>query len=127
MMTKTLLKDSIQESLLKSRLDSYSYRVQTPDGTLFIFIDINDEGRPVRIQSHAGKTGNSLAAWAYGTCALINELLVMGVEITKIINLLSNITTSGYIIKSGARVYAGPDAFKSALLRFVKDSRENFL
>lgn len=102
--------------------DCFAYRVATPDGTLFIFIDVDDNSNPVKIHTNAGKTGNALAAWSMGVCILINELLDKGTDITKIINLLSNITTAAYRTNpNGVKTYAGPDAIKFALLQFVKD------
>lgn len=102
--------------------DSFAYRVATPDGTLFIFVDVDDNMNPVMVHMNAGKTGNALAAWSMGVCILINELLSKGTDITRIISLLSNITTAAYRTNpNGIKTYAGPDAIKFALLQFVKD------
>ena len=75
------------------------------------------------IHANAGKSGNSLSAWSYGVCSLANKLLEMGEDISTVANLLSNITTGNFRIGSnGVKIYAGPDAIRSALLSFIKDT-----
>jgi hypothetical protein len=109
-------------------LDSYSYRVETPDGTLYIFIDVDSKKEPVMIHANAGKTGNSLAAWAAGTCLLINELLEHGTSIQRVIQLLSSITTAQYrTIGNGTKIFAGPHAIQHALIRFISDRSKGLL
>lgn len=109
-------------------LDSYSYRVSTPDGTLYVFIDVDSKQEPVRIHTHAGKSGNSLSAWASGASILINELLSSGTTVHKIIKLLSSITTDKYrYTANGTKIYSGPHAIQHALIKFVSDRSKGLL
>lgn len=103
-------------------LTNYRFKSDTPDGKVFVIIDENSSGSPCYVHVHAGKGGNSLAAWACGTAALINELLKNGTTIGRVANILSNITTWDHRISSdlSSKKYAGPDCIKSAILQYIK-------
>ena len=107
----------------RNTLNSYNFRIRTPDGTMYVIITEHPDGSPERIDVSAGKAGNSLAAWAAGICGLVNRLLELNEDITSIIQILSNITTWDYRLPDSnpnAKVYAGPDGIKVALLQYVR-------
>lgn len=107
---------------------SYSYKVATPDGTLYIFIDVDENKNPVRVHTNAGKSGNSLSAWAAGVSILINELLEKGVSLQEIIKILSGITADkNRTMPNGAKIFAGPHAIVHAFLQFTKDKHQGTL
>lgn len=101
---------------------SFTVRVMTPDGVLFVTI-VEDSGgsmpKPVQVLITLGKTGSAIAAWANMTALLCSVLLERGVQLADIAMEISNIlsdkrapTGNGFDIRSG------PEGLKYAFMKY---------
>lgn len=101
---------------LEQALPTYSYRVETPDGTMFIHIVENERGLPCQVHINIGKAGTNLSAWADAAARLVSRLLP---NVHGAIEELTGITTSRFRrMPKGEVIRSGPEGIAYALLKY---------
>lgn len=97
-------------------LATFSYRVETPDGTMFIHIVEDERGLPQQVIINIGKAGTNLSAWADAAARLTSRLLP---NIHGAIEELTGITTSRFRrLPKGELIRSGPEGIAYALLKY---------
>lgn len=97
---------------------TFSIKVDTPDGKMFVHILEDKDGLPVRVLINIGKAGTNLAAWADATSRLVTMMLKYA-SIYIIIEELSGITSSRFsLLAHGEVVRSGPEGIARALLKY---------
>jgi hypothetical protein len=113
-----------QSQLAEQQLyESTSYRVESPDGTMFVIIADDERGRPIHVQINIGKAGASVGAWSHAMSRLMTVMLGNGFGVNDLIRELSQ-TTSDKLVTSGdgmIPVRSGIDAVCVALMMYRKD------
>jgi hypothetical protein len=98
-------------------LDAIVYRIETPDGTLFVTVGADKEGVKL-IHMSIGKTGTAAQAWADATGRLATSLLAKG-DINTVIEAVSGITADKVrTTMDGSIVRSGPEGLAVALLKY---------
>lgn len=99
-----------------------TFRVRTPDGTMFVIVMDDVNGKPVGIHINIGKAGLPLSAWANATAALITRMLEGGIGINDIIQELSEQTADKTVYSGDGLVpiRSGPDGLCFALMQYRK-------
>ena len=106
--------------------DSQTYRVYTPDATLFVIIVDDHDGEPMSVDIHGVRGNAPLALWILSISQFINHLLKSGTHISKIITLLDVPVSPKYSQNNnGIRIYSGPDGIKWALTQYLQDKSIN--
>lgn len=107
-------------SLTRSEvLDSYTARIETPDGTMFVTI-IENQNKPIEVKVMIGKTGYSVFAWAEALAGVISLCLSSGVQIQQIIQEISNITTDKVRLSSTSSVRSGPEGVALGMMKYMQ-------
>jgi ribonucleoside-diphosphate reductase alpha chain len=108
--------------------NSTTERVQTPDGTFFVHIVENENGRPIMIQVSGSKAGTAVAAWCDALARTITIALQSGVDWTRFIEELSSITSSRALrLVKGAICRSGPEGIAIALMRYRDGKHEELI
>jgi hypothetical protein len=95
---------------------SFSVRVVTPDGTMFVHITEDEQGVPQWVSINIGKAGTNLSAWA-DACARLVSRLLPNVHIA--IEELTGITSSRFRqMATGEMIRSGPEGIAYALLKY---------
>lgn len=71
-------------SLVLERWETLSRRYQTPDGTVYIRVLVDGEGRPVRIFIDAGKNGEVSFAASSALAAVVGTGLRSGIDVREL-------------------------------------------
>lgn len=95
-------------------------KVRTPDGTVFVNVMENEDGKPFQVIVNIGKAGSAVAAWAQALGSMISIALQTEDEkaFDKIITELSSITSSGTARSITSRCTSGPEGVWMALIRY---------
>ena len=105
--------------------NSYNYRVRTPDGTMYIIIMEDHNGKPFKIDAHVGKAGNAVSQWAQALCGLIDTLWSRGEETGNIVGMLSGFISSRPVqISDGQKIFSGPQGIQQALIFYLQQQDE---
>jgi hypothetical protein len=98
-------------------------KVRTPDGTMFVIVLEDKEGKPCGIHINIGKAGSSLSAWANATAALVTRMLGSGIGLNDIIKELSEMTSDKTVLTGDTNVpiRSGPDGLCYALMQYRKE------
>ena len=109
--------------------DTLTFRIRTPDGTMFVIVLSDDNGKPVGIHINIGKAGTSLSAWAGATAALVTCLFGAGVGINDIIKELSELTSERFVHSGDedVTVRSGPDGLCYALMKYKRTRFKEFV
>lgn len=107
-------------------LPAYTVRVETPDGTMFVTIVENEKDRkPIMITINIGKVGLAVAAWAEALARTISIALRQDVPLHKILEEVSNITTSSLrILSKGTVCRSGPEGVAIAIMKYMRMKQE---
>lgn len=98
--------------------NSYTIRVPSPDGSMFVHCHEDQKGNLCRVLINIGKTGTSVSSWADGVARMITLALKTS-DLSHILDELSNITTSKFVMASGRyQIKSGIDAIFHALLMY---------
>jgi hypothetical protein len=102
------------------KLEGYTCKVQTPDGTMFITINENASGEPVELHIHVGKSGASLQAWADALARVASlGLSLGGFSVGDLLSEISNITSDRKVrIANGSSIRSGPEGVAYAIQRY---------
>lgn len=107
------------------RYDNVSFRIETPDGTATIIIAEESDGKLYKIFFEIGKAGTSVKAWAFAVCELATEMIRSGTEVHKVVELLSNISSSRPIYdREGVPCRSGVEALVLALTRWDRFKKD---
>lgn len=99
--------------------NTISVRVPTPDGTAFVNIIEDENGKPMHIIVNIGKAGVSVAAWAEATSRLLTMLLERGVTLNELIDELSSITSEKVkIMSDNSKIRSGPEGIAVAFIKY---------
>ena len=99
---------------------TYSYKVSTPDGTMFVHI-MEEHDQPIMVLINIGKSGTNLAAWADATARLVSRLLP-NAGIYGVIEELSGITSQGLSrLTKGESIRSGPEGVGYCLLKYRQE------
>lgn len=87
---------------------SSTYRVKSPEGTMFVTVTESDSGDPIAVDIAIGKAGSLIQAWARGMSRVLTTALESGTPIERIVEDLSAHTSDqarhtedGVVIRSG--------------------------
>jgi hypothetical protein len=104
------------------KFNSIPFKVETPSGTMYVFVMENSKGDPVGIQLVLGKAGSELSAWAHGLARLASLILDLRGNITDLIAELSNHTSDRSVDrKNGVRIRSGIDGLVYALMEYQRE------
>lgn len=102
------------------RFDSWSWKVETPDGTMYVHI-LEQHEMPVGFIVQIGKVGTNVFAWAEAMARMATRALP-DIGVHGVIEELSGITTSGLRrLARGEIIRSGPEGFAYALLRYKQE------
>lgn len=99
--------------------NSVQMKVRTPDGTMFVNVMEDANGKPFQVIITIGKNGSSPAAWAQALASIITAALQSGTKMETILTELSQISTDrevGTTIHS--KCTSGPMGVWQALVRY---------
>lgn len=109
-------------------IPTYSYKVSTPDGDIFVHIMEGPEGNPIGIALNIGKVGHSVFAWASAVAALATVALQGGISMHKILEQVSGLTTERRTHhRNGVYIRSGPEGIAFAIMQYLskrKDERK---
>ena len=95
---------------------SFSVRVETPDGTMFVHILEDENEIPQKVIINIGKAGTNLTAWADAAARLVSRLLP---NVHGVIEELTGLTTARYSrLPKGEIIHSGPEGIAYALLKY---------
>jgi hypothetical protein len=101
---------------MPDRFESKVIRMPSPDGTLFVTVMENDQGKPCEIHLQIGKSGSALRAWTHATSELLTVALQSGATMEEIITRISGVTSDRMVYNRTTPVRSGPDALIKALM-----------
>lgn len=120
------MKNQINSNQETEILSSFSYKLNTPDGSAYINIDEDSPGKIKRIFFNVGKAGTSVYAWANAIATLVNRLIEEGVELNDLIIIISNITSQSQTrTLNGIECRSGPEALFIALMKYKASIPKN--
>lgn len=99
-------------------LPSYTAKVITPDGTMFVNISERDS-KPYRVDATIGKAGSAVNAWAQALSLSVTLALQNGISLYDIIEGLSNNATDRISYSNGRVIRSGPDGLVNGLSIYV--------
>lgn len=95
---------------------TFSVRVETPDGTLFVHIIEDEREIPQQVIINIGKAGTNLSAWADAAARLVTRMLP---NVHAAIEELTGITSSRFRrLPKGQMIRSGPEGIAYALLAY---------
>jgi hypothetical protein len=104
---------------------STTIKVKTPDGTLFVDVLEDNDGKPFKLLARIGKSGSMTMAWVEAVAALASIVLeAKGLDFTisELYNIRSDRTVVTSIVRNRAvEVRSGPEGFAYALSVYKRD------
>lgn len=101
--------------------NSSTHRVEAPEGTVFVTIIENDNGKPIAVDINIGKAGSTTQAWAKGMSRVITTSLENGTPLEHIIADLSTQNSDRVrLIRGGVIIRSGADAVGFALMEYKR-------
>lgn len=98
-------------------LPSYSVKVETPDGVMFVHI-VEQDGMPHQVLINIGKAGTNVNAWGDASARLVSRMLEK-LGVYGAIEELSGITTASVKhMANGESCRSGPEGIAIALLKY---------
>lgn len=111
-------RNKTEESLDDLGLASFTYKILTPDGKVFVTIAESDN-KPIKILITVGKSGSAISAWANTVAELTSALFEKEASVLEILTIFTNIVSDRLIMhSSGARITSGVDGLRYCLLRY---------
>ncbi len=112
------------DTLTQAKFDTEIIRVKTPDGSLFVMILEDSNGRPIGIHLSIGKGGSSVLAWSDAVARVCSLVLDRGGTIGEIIDELSSITTDRTVNSNGVPIRSGVEGLAFALRQYQQSKRD---
>jgi ribonucleoside-diphosphate reductase alpha chain len=107
-------------------LPSFTIRVETPDGTMFVSVIEGDNGKPEMVTIHIGKAGKPLAAWAEALGRSMSLALRNKIELYRLLEEVSNITTDSLrILSKGTVCRSGPEGVAISIMKYLRMKNES--
>lgn len=106
---------------------NYTYYVEAPEGEMHIAVLEDENGKPVRLWGHCGKSGSIVASWIDAFVRVVSIQLEKGlITINELRNELSSTTSDNSRINytTGVKCASGPDAIFIALTKYINDKYE---
>lgn len=104
---------------------STTIKVKTPDGTLFVDVLEDNDGKPFKLLARIGKSGSTTMAWVDAVAALASHVLeTNGLDYTiqTLYNIRSDrVVVTGMIRNRAIEVHSGPEGFAYALSAYKRD------
>jgi len=108
--------------MANSFLQARTVRIVTPDGTLFVHIADDKNGKLKQVMLNMGKAGTSVSAWAYALTEMMNLAIDCGATLEDLLKILSGITSgSGARLGIGGKCTSGPEGVWMALLQYRRE------
>ena len=105
-----------------TKFSGLTIQVKSPDGTMFVTINEDENGKPIAIWISIGKAGASVAAWAVSMARILTLALDKGATISELCVELSGQTTDKVrITGDGEYVRSGPEGVFVALMKYKRD------
>ena len=105
---------------LPDTLPSATFKVPCPEGNMFLTV-CEYNSRPVQVHIMIGKSGSATMAWANLAAEFITDMLQQGIELSRIIEKVSGITTDRVRrFGEGIQIRSGPEAIAYALLQYMQ-------
>lgn len=105
--------------------NSWSYHIQTPDGTMYVNILEDKTGVICAIDIVIGKAGAPLRAWAHSFARIITLGLEHGVTLEDLLTELSSQTSDhSRTSTNGIQIRSGPEGIYQALIMYRRDRYE---
>lgn len=73
------------------KLDGSTYKVETGCGSLFVNVNLDEEGKPFEVFAQLGKAGGCASAQTQSTARLASVILRAGVPVKQVIKQLAGI------------------------------------
>jgi hypothetical protein len=109
------------EAINGHALPSYTVRVETPDGTMFVNIVENGGNKPIMVDIHIGKVGQAVSSWADALGRAITLGLENNIPLYKMLEVISNITTSSLrVLSKGTICRSGPEGVAIAIMKYQR-------
>ena len=120
------------DSAARHIFNSSTYRIYTPDGTMFVNMIEDNNRRIIAIDIQVGKAGGALRAWAHCFGRILTMAIEHGASIEEIATELSSQTSDKSKTYNGIRVGSGPEGVYVAIMlhknsRFQEQTREMHL
>lgn len=99
---------------------AYSFKIKTPEGTIYVHIAEDENEKPVRVLINVGKAGSVLAAWGDSLAVLVTELILQHNGVYRAIELLAGMShdRARLLGSEGIHCASGPDGVARALLAY---------
>ena len=102
--------------MIDANFKTFSVRVETPDGTMFVHILEDEKELPQKVIINVGKAGTNLTAWADAAARLVSKLLP---NVHGVIEELTGLTTARFSrLPKGEIIHSGPEGIAYALLKY---------
>lgn len=106
----------------QSVFNSFNYRVNTPDGTMFINILEDKAGVICGVEITVGKSGGALKVWSHSFARMITMGLEHGVTLEELCTELSSQNSDkARITGKGINIRSGVDGVYYALMQYRAD------
>lgn len=116
------------ESMEQDVFEGFTFRVATPDGTLFVTVMEDKNKRPCGIHLHLGKSGGSATAWAQTLARTMNLALDNGAGINDLIEQTSQQTTDkSSPNERGVQIRSGVEGVAYALMQYRSEKYREHL
>lgn len=113
------------ETVAQTKFGGLTIQVPSPDGTMFVTVMEDENGKPLAIDVHIGKAGAPIAAWANAFARILSLALDHGATINDLVRELSNVTSDRRRdTVQGEPVRSGVEALWVALVKYKRDRFE---
>ena len=99
---------------------SFTFRWTTPDGVAYINVI---ESSPITIRINIGKSGTSVASWAYALAEMLNIVLQTH-SVNQVIDILTGITTHQSSFSRGVECRSAAEAVGFSLTEYLRVKRK---
>lgn len=106
---------------------SYSFWVESPDGTITVIVAEHKNESPAAIFIHVGKCGSAIAAWADAAARMATRAFDHGASVEEVIEDFSNITTDRFRTNPKYTCRSAAEAVAIALLRYRQHKGETLM
>lgn len=106
------------EPMEKDKFQSLTFRIKSPQGSVYVQIIEREHGKIEKIIVTVGKAGSVINALCGGVAELVTHMLKGGISITDIIITLSGITADKLHTTNGMDVHSPIDAIVIALMQY---------
>lgn len=103
------------------QFNGVTYRVDTPDGLMFVIIMEDAQYKPCGINIHIGKSGTAVSAWANAVARVCSLALDHGTSIPELISELSGNNTDKNRRSGEIYIRSGVAGLAYALIQYLRE------